>query len=135
LFGRTLFPKQVHRGPSGARSLICLLSDDTWALVPEWMTSREACARCQLTEAPEISISALLELAAALDGLPLAGRSSTIRSEKHSERREAGDDGEEPREQHDREPSSSSWCGRGELVGRNCRRRSGFRFARNWRGY
>jgi hypothetical protein len=44
------------------------------------MTSREACARCQLVNAPEVSISALLELKAALDALPVAGRSSTIPS-------------------------------------------------------
>src|ERR1700746_1545716 len=46
---------------------------NTWALVPEWMTSREACARCQLTESPEVSLSALFELAATLDAkTPLA---------------------------------------------------------------
>jgi hypothetical protein len=82
LFGQALFPKRLHRGPGGARSLVCLLPDNTWALVPEWMTSREACARCQLAEVPEVSPPALLELAAALDALPRASRSSTIRSER-----------------------------------------------------
>jgi hypothetical protein len=44
------------------------------------MTSREACALCQLTEVPAVSLLALLELAAALDALPLGGRSSTMSS-------------------------------------------------------
>jgi hypothetical protein len=46
------------------------------------MTSREACARCQLVNASEAPIPALLELKAALDALPVAGRSSTIPSQK-----------------------------------------------------
>ena len=71
---------------------MCLLPDNTWALVPAWMTSREACTRCQLAEVPEVSLPALLELAAALDALPLASRSSTIRSERDSVE-EADDDG------------------------------------------
>ena len=49
---------------------MCLLTDNTWALVPEWMTSRETCSRCQLAEVPEVSLLAMLELKAALDALP-----------------------------------------------------------------
>src|SRR5271156_3497075 len=78
---------------------------------------RERCARCQLAETPEVSISALLELYAAPNALPPVGCSSTIGCEKHREVREGGGDGGQPRSSK-RERGSSSWRGRGELVGR-----------------
>ncbi|HEY2484270.1 MAG TPA: hypothetical protein VGI36_03935, partial [Candidatus Binataceae bacterium] len=62
------------------------------------MTWREACARCQLVNAPEASISALLEVKAALDALPVAGRCSTIPSQKNPKGKEAGEDGATERE-------------------------------------
>jgi hypothetical protein len=99
--------KKYCRGPSGKRSLVCLPTDNTWVLVPEWMTSRETHALCQLSEAPEISISALLELDAAL------GCSSTIGSEKHPEVREGGRDGAHPREQQTE--SAAVRAGGGEI--------------------
>ena len=79
--------KQLRRGPAGSRSVVGLLPDNTWAMVPEWMTSREACAHCQLTEFPEVSLSALLDVATALDALPIVSRSSTIAPKRPQWRR------------------------------------------------
>jgi len=102
--------KQLRRGPAGSRSVVGLLPDNTWALVPEWMTSREACAHCQLTEVPAVSLLALLELAAALDALPLGGLSSTI-SSKTDVVEEAGENGGKTRERQLESPAARAGVG------------------------
>src|SRR5215831_18424916 len=131
LFGRSLFVKQLRRGPAGSRSVVGLLPDNTWAMVPEWMTSREACAHCQLTEFPEVSLSALLEVATALDALPIVSRSSTICTETTSVE-EAGEDGTKAREREFESPTARVGVGGANRFGESCRWRSGFSFARNW---
>jgi hypothetical protein len=97
--------------------LVCLLRDNTWALVQQWMTSRERCARCRLAEAPEISISALLELEAALNALPPVRCSSTIGSEKHSEAREGSGDGAQAREQQTESAAARAGVGEANWLG------------------
>jgi hypothetical protein len=116
-FGQALFSKRLHRGPGGERSLMCLLPDNTWAPVPEWMTSREACARCQLAEVPEVSLSALLQLAAALEALPLAGHSSTICSEMESVE-EAGEDETNTGQRQLESPAARASVGGANSLGR-----------------
>jgi hypothetical protein len=81
------------------------------------MTSREACARCQLAEVPEVSLLALLELAAALDALPLGGRSSTICSETDLVE-EAGEDGGKTRERQLESPTARVGVGGTNRLGR-----------------
>src|SRR6516225_7299031 len=103
--------------PGGARSLVCLLPNNTWALVPEWMTSREACARCQLTESPEVSLSALFELGATLDALPLTRPYSTISSETHLLEEEAGEDGAKTRECRLESPAARAGVGGAHRLG------------------
>src|SRR5215472_3395176 len=116
LFGRSLLVKQLRRGPAGSRSVVGLLPDNTWAMVPEWMTSREACAHCQLTEVPAVSLLALLELAAALDALPPGGRSSTI-SSKIDVVEEAGENGGKTHERQLESPAARVGVGGTNRLG------------------
>src|SRR5262245_45978710 len=60
--GQALSRKGQQPLPNGARAFVCVLPDGTSALVPEWMTSREACARCQLASTPQVSVAALQDL-------------------------------------------------------------------------
>ena len=76
LAGQTLSCKGHQPLPTGERAFICLLPDGTWSLLPEWMTSRERCARCQLVPEPHIGLDALTELMVFLRAL--RGRARTI---------------------------------------------------------
>src|SRR5262245_28928751 len=62
LAGQALGGKGHQPLPNGARAFVCVLPDGTTSLVPEWMTSREACARCQVVATPQVSVVALQEL-------------------------------------------------------------------------
>src|SRR6266699_2875759 len=69
LVGQTLTVKRQHRLPGGSRSFACLLPDGTWTLLPEWMTSRERCARLELVREPQVAAAALAELVAIFHAL------------------------------------------------------------------
>src|SRR5207253_7246239 len=50
LVGQQLTVKSIQRAPDGQRAFRCLLPDGTWTFLPEWMTSREQCARLMLVD-------------------------------------------------------------------------------------
>jgi hypothetical protein len=79
LAGQTLSCKGQQPLPTGERAFLCLLPDGTWSLLPEWMTSRERCARCELVSEPHVSSEALNELVTFLRAL--RGRHQTIAAE------------------------------------------------------
>src|SRR6516225_8432412 len=79
--------------------------------------AREACARCQLTESPEVSLSALFELGATLDALPLTRPYSTISSETHLLEEEAGEDGAKTRECRLESPAARAGVGGAHRLG------------------
>lgn len=80
LYGQTL-PVRRQQVASGAERFIhVLLPDDTWCLVPGWMTSRERCAQLALSEQAEASVAALRELGRTLIELANAPEEVTIRS-------------------------------------------------------
>jgi len=53
----------------GGGAFACLLPDGTWTLLPEWMTSRERCARLELVREPQVAAAALAELVALFHAL------------------------------------------------------------------
>jgi hypothetical protein len=75
--------------------VVCLLADGTWAYIPSWMTMREQCADLKMIAAPEISISALRELAEFITSLSCGADAENIRAEgnqkeaRHDESRQA----------------------------------------------
>src|SRR6266700_2434977 len=87
--GQQLTVKSIQRAPDGQRALRCLLPDGTWTFLPEWMTSREQCARLMLVDEPCVSVGALEALIGLLRSLPRAAAPARIEAEAMSKDKEA----------------------------------------------
>jgi hypothetical protein len=85
---QTLIVKSIQRAPGGQRALRCLLPDGTWTFLPEWMTSREQCARLVLVDDPAVCVAALDTLIELLRALPRATAPARIEAEPMSEDKE-----------------------------------------------
>ena len=89
LVGQPLTVKSIQRAPDGQRALRCLLPDGTWTFLPEWMTSREYCARLVLVDEPCVGVAALEALIELLRALPAGPAPVRIKAETMSEDQEA----------------------------------------------
>ena len=94
LHGQTLPAKRQPRSSAGEVFVHVLLPDETWCLLPLWMTSREACAGLTLSARGEVSAAALRELCGTLRELAHRGEPATIGSSDTAERKEERDDEE-----------------------------------------
>jgi hypothetical protein len=93
--------------------LRCLLPDGTWTFLPEWMTSREQCARLVLADDPCVSVAALEALIGLLRALPQDAVAARIEAEAMSDDKEARHDAtrESGQDQLELEwPSAMRWA-------------------------
>jgi len=93
LYEQTLPVRRQQVLGTDQRFIHVLLPDDTWCLVPAWMTSRERCAPLTLSERGEVSVAALREFARTLSELAKASHAVTIGSSTSAKgKEERGDE-------------------------------------------
>jgi len=66
LCGETLTVARSHYTATGDRAFVCVAPAGDFVVIAEWMTERARCVHMRLTEAPQVSLTALLNLHALL---------------------------------------------------------------------